>query len=184
MLLGLISDTHISREGENLPPQVRGVFNGVDLILHAGDIYLLSVLDELETIAPVMSARGNGDVRLPSDPRLKDSLVLNLQGLRLGLTHGMDYPEPPWRSLEAAMQYEFGGKVDIIVFGDSHVALTDIFKNVLLINPGSPTFPRQIKELGNVALLEISPGGEAKAQIISLATNLASQTLTYHPHQD
>ena len=184
MLLGLISDTHISREDERLPPQIKEVFNGVDLILHGGDIYLLSVLDELEGMAPVMSARGNGDIWLPSDPRLKDSLVLNLQGIRLGLTHGIDYPEPSWRSLETAMEYEFGGKVDILVFGDSHIALIDIYKNVLLINPGSPTFPRQIKELGNVALLEISQGGEAKAQIISLATKLALQTVTYHPCRD
>ena len=181
MILGLISDTHISQEGEKLPPQIREVFTAVDLILHGGDIYLLSVLDELEAIAPVMAVRGNGDVRLPPDPRLKDNLVLNLQGTRLGLTHGLDYPEPSWRTIEAAMQYEFGERVEIIVFGDSHVALIEIYKGVLLINSGSPTFPRQIKELGSVALLEIGPGGEAKAQIISLATKLASRTLTYHP---
>jgi len=180
MRLGLISDTHISREGEKLPPQIKEVFTGVDLILHGGDIYLVSVLDELETIAPVMAVRGNGDTWLPLDPRLKDNLVLNLHGIRLGLTHGIDYPEPSWRTIETAMQYEFGERVDIIVFGDSHVALMEIYEGVLLINPGSPTFPRQIRGLGSVALLEINSAGEAKAQTISLTTKLASQTLTHH----
>ena len=180
MKLGLISDTHIAKEGEKLPQQIKEVFAGVDLILHGGDIYLLSVLDELENIAPVMAVRGNGDIWLPQDLRLKDNLVLDLQGISLGLTHGLDYPEPSWRTVEAAMQHEFGQRVDILVFGDSHVPLIEIYKGVLLINPGSPTFPRQIKELGNVALLEISPDGEAKAQIISLATKLVLQTLTCH----
>ena len=181
MRLGIISDTHISKEGEKLPPQIREVFAGVDLILHGGDIYILSVLDELEVIAPVIAVRGNGDIRLPADHRLKDNLVLNLQGIRLGLTHGIDYPEPSWRTLEAAMQYEFQGEVDILVFGDSHVDLLEIYKGVFLINPGSPTFPRQIEELGSVALLEINSNGEAKAQIVSLVTKHAYQTLTYHP---
>ncbi len=179
MRIGLISDTHISQEEEKLPPQIKRVFAGVDLILHAGDIYLLSVLDEIETIAPVMAVRGNGDIRLPPDPRLKDNLVIDLQGFRLGLTHGIDFPEPPWRSLEAAMQYEFGGRVDILVFGDSHVCLTEIYKGVLHINSGSPTFPRQIKELGTVALLEVNSGGEAKAWIVSLSNNAAFKAVTH-----
>jgi len=183
MRIGLISDTHISQKAEELPSQIGEVFAGVDLILHGGDIYLLSVLDELETIAPVMAVRGNGDISLPPDPRLNDNLVLNLYGFRLGLTHGLDYPEPSWRSLEKAMQCEFGGRVDILVFGDSHVALTDIYKDVLHINPGSPTFPRQIKKLGTVAMLEIDPGSEATAWIISLSTKKISQTIRYCPFE-
>ena len=181
MILGLISDTHISQENEKLPPQIKDVFAGVDIILHGGDIYLLSVLDELQAIAPVIATRGNGDLGLPQDPRLKDSFVLNLEGLSLGLTHGIDYPEPSWRTLERAMDYEFGGKVDIIVFGDSHVSVLEVFKGTLLINPGSPTLPRQIKELGSVGLLQISFSRELKAQIIQLSTKLASHTLTYRP---
>ena len=182
MKLGLISDSHISREGERLPSQIRKVFEGVDLILHGGDIYLLSVLDELETIAPVMAVRGNGDIGLPNDPRLKENIVLDLQGVRIGLTHGLDYPEPSWRSIESAMQYEFGGRVDLFAFGDSHVALLEIYKGVFLINPGSPTFPNQVKGSGTVALLEINSRGETKGQIVSLATRHVSHTLTYAPH--
>ena len=180
MRLGLISDTHISKKEERLPPQIKDIFTGVDLILHAGDIYLLSVLDELETIAKVMAVRGNGDIWLPNDPRLRDSIVLDIFGIRIGLTHGIDYPEPSWRTLEEAMQYEFKGDVDLLIFGDSHVALLEIYKGVFLINPGSPTFPRQIKEPGSVALLELGPDNKATAQIISIATGVVSHTLTYH----
>ena len=61
MRIGLISDTHIPHDAKAIPPQVKEVFRGVDLILHAGDIYLSSVLDELEEIAPVLAARGDDD---------------------------------------------------------------------------------------------------------------------------
>ena len=61
MRIGLLADTHIPRDVKMLPPHVKVALDGVDLILHAGDIYLLTVLDELEAIAPVIAARGNGD---------------------------------------------------------------------------------------------------------------------------
>jgi putative phosphoesterase len=175
--IGLISDTHIAHPDERLPLPVKDIFAGVDLILHGGDIYLLSVLDELERIAPVRAIRGNGDRSLPDDPRLRDNLVMNRCGFMLGLTHGLDYPEPPWRSLENAMEYEFGGRVDILVFGDSHVALADLYKGVLHINPGSPTFPRQTKKTGTVAILELFSGRKARVRIISLATRSVSRSL-------
>ena len=62
MLVGLLSDTHIMSPSETLPPQIYSAFNGVDLILHAGDIWIPSVLDELASIAPVKSAWGDGDM--------------------------------------------------------------------------------------------------------------------------
>jgi len=40
LLIGLLSDTHIALPSEALPPQVKGAFSGVDLILHAGDIWI------------------------------------------------------------------------------------------------------------------------------------------------
>ena len=50
MRIGLISDTHIPENAEILPAQVREAFRNVDLILHAGDIYVVSVLDEVAAI--------------------------------------------------------------------------------------------------------------------------------------
>ncbi len=167
MLIGLISDTHVPRDAKALPWQVKAAFKGVDLILHAGDIYVTDVLDSLERIAPVLAARGNGDGRFPLDPRIKDSHVLSIEGFKVGLTHLIWYPELPQYSLEGSMQREFGGPVQIAVFGDTHVALIDTCKGVLLINPGSPTVPNGLFELGTVGLLEIVDG-KAEARIIHL----------------
>ncbi len=169
MRIGLISDTHIPSAGKELPPQVAKTFQGVDLILHAGDIHVLSVLDWLQAIAPVLAARGNGDRDLPADPRLKDTHVVEAEGLRIGLSHGLSLPEdPPWRPLSRIMEREFGGRVDVYVFGDTHVEAIETHDGVLMVNPGSPTLPHNlVGKLGTVGLLEIKDG-IAEASIIQL----------------
>jgi putative phosphoesterase len=167
--IGLISDTHIFSDHEELYPEVYDALRGVELILHAGDIYVLSVLDRLERIAPVLAARGNGDWRLPNDPRLKDAHVIELAGLRIGLTHDLPLPElPPERTLEKTMARKFGGPVDVIVFGDTHVAQVEVLKGVLLVNPGSPTYPSNYqKQHGTVGMLEVV-NGAPQATLIPL----------------
>ncbi len=56
MKIGLISDTHIPEVTKSLPQEVKETFKDVDLILHAGDIYLPRVLDGLARFAPVLAA--------------------------------------------------------------------------------------------------------------------------------
>lgn len=165
--IGLIADTHIPGDTKILPPHVKEAFKDVDLILHAGDIYLPRILDELETIAPVLAAQGNGDWEFPQDHRLKDNQVLNIAGLNLGLTHNVDYPPLP-DYFDKMMERKFGKLMDVIVFGDTHVAVVERYNGILLVNPGSPTLPRNCFELGTVGLLEII-GSKAKACIIQLS---------------
>ena len=56
--LGLISDTHIPPYCPSLPPDLSNLFDDVDLILYAGDIGDLAVLNELSQIAPVVAFQG------------------------------------------------------------------------------------------------------------------------------
>ena len=142
-------------------------FASVDLILHAGDLHVLSVLDDLEQIAPVIAVRGNGDCWIPQDHRLKDTYWLRAEGVCIGLTHALEYPETRWRSIEDSMERDFRGAVDVIVFGDTHVAMVENYKGILLVNPGSPTLPSGIKRLGTVAILEVAQG-KAQALILQL----------------
>ncbi len=150
-----------------MPPHVKEAFKGVDMILHAGDIYLPEILDELETIAPVMAAIGNGDKEYPDDHRFSENHVLEIGGLRLGLTHAVPYPGSPQYSIEKVMARNFGKPVDVIVFGDTHVAVVERHNGILMVNPGSPTIPNGLFNLGTVAFLEIA-GGRAEARIIEL----------------
>jgi putative phosphoesterase len=158
--VGLISDTHIPRDAKTMPPRVQEVFKYVDLILHAGDIYVPEVLDELETIAPVIAARGNGDWDFPQDHRLGTHCIIKIAGLTLGLSHALHYSEGLKATSQKMIEKQFGQALDIVVIGDTHVAVIERHKGVLLINPGSPTVPIASKGIGTVGILEI---GEKKA---------------------
>ena len=165
MRIGLIADTHIPEAAAELPPEVGWAFSGVDLILHAGDLHVLGVLDWLERLAPVKAARGNGDdggggrLVVPPDPRLRETWVLQVDGLRIGVTHEPPLPEYPWRPFQSYLERNFGGRVDVVVYGDTHVAKAEDYQGVLLVNPGSPTLPGNlIYGLGTVALLELDDG--------------------------
>lgn len=59
--IGLISDTHLPERRRTLPPALHAIFEGVDLLLHAGDVGELRVLDELGEIAVVVAVHGNDD---------------------------------------------------------------------------------------------------------------------------
>ena len=99
MRIGLISDTHISKRGE-LWPQVFDAFDGVDAIWHAGDVWSPALLDELEAIAPVRVARGNGDFG-QDDPRLEDQCVMTFDGMTVAMLHRRNPRHTRFRSYTA-----------------------------------------------------------------------------------
>ncbi len=179
MRFGLISDTHIPEAGPHLPEQVARALEGVDLILHAGDMHVIDVIDELEAIAPVIAVRGNGDAPdpwnklrpgVPDDPRVHESTVLRCEGFALGVTHAFPtVDEAPWSSHEATMGRLFGEKVDVVVCGDTHVEKIYQDDDLFLVNPGSPTLPHNLTDrLGTVGILELNEGRPPSARIIDL----------------
>ncbi|MDP2731106.1 MAG: metallophosphoesterase family protein [Dehalococcoidales bacterium] len=157
MRIGLITDTHIPTIEKELPAGVKAAFQGVDLILHAGDIYTISVLDELEKIAPVLAALGDDDYPGPDD-RIKPKHVLKLEGQTLWLTH-IRYTLLPTP--------ENNNKPDIFVFGHAHRTVVESSDGVLYVNSGSPTFLSYQRGPGTVGLLELN-SGKAEARIIHL----------------
>ena len=176
MRIGLISDTHIPEASPELWPQVFEAFRGVDLILHGGDIHELSVIDALESVAPIFVARGNGEDGSggrevqPDDPRLRDAWTLEFEGLVLGLTHVVPVPEmPPELTLERALRRLFPERrPDVLIYADTHVEAIEEIDSVLCINPGSPTFPHNLNtQLGTIGFLELE-AGRASASIWQL----------------
>ena len=166
MRIGLISDTHIPVAAKELWPQVYEAFRGVDLIMHGGDLMVTDVIDWLEEVAPVMAVSGNGDYTgwersiAPQDPRLSESRVLVVDSLRIGLVHDFQLPEaPPLRTIDGLMTHFFSGPVNVIVRGSTHAAEITSFKGVLIVNPGSPTFPNhRSTRLGTIGFLDIENG--------------------------
>jgi hypothetical protein len=89
---GLISDTHMPERCPALPPALSDVFRGVDLILHAGDLGDLSVLDRLGEIAPVVAVHGNDD-SAEAQRELPYQQVIAAAGQRIFLCH-THHPDP------------------------------------------------------------------------------------------
>ena len=173
MKIGLIADTHVPAYSKEPPHQVAQAFEGVELILHSGDIVISSCLDWLERVAPTYACEGNGDYfRRITDPRIERTRVMEVNGVSIGLTHGLAIPEmPPHRTMESVMAHEFGRAVDVIVFGDTHTEEVVTVKDVLCVNPGSPTLPHNLDHIiGTVGLLEIVEGQAPRTRIIHLAS--------------
>ena len=175
MRIGLVSDTHIPEAGPELWPQVYEAFEGCEAILHAGDIYEISVIEKLHQIAPTWAARGNGDDGSsgreiqPDHPLLASSWVHTFEHLTVGLTHHMPIPElPTYGVLDASTRHFDVTTLDVVVYGDTHVEHITTIDGVLCVNPGSPTFPHNLSvQLGTVGFLDIVDG-EVEASIWKL----------------
>ena len=157
MKVGVISDTHVPAIVPALPPSVYEIFKGVDLILHAGDIVELSVLDELGAIAPVEAVAGNMDDSAVH-AKLPLKKVLSLAGFSIGLIHGK-YKIDVQKDM---IRKEFAN-VDLIVYGHSHSPFWGKVGDTLFLNPGSPTDKRWAP-YNSVALLHV--GERLTAEII------------------
>ena len=164
MRIGLISDTHVPEVIKKLPPQIKEAFSNVDLILHAGDIYTVSVLDELEKLAPVLAAEGDDDYpEVVKDKRVERKHILTIDGILIWLQHFGVWPLP-YGSVGAKLKAEEkpGEKLSrcphVIIVGHAHRTRIEDSGGVLLINPGSATFPAYKHELGTVAILTTDSG--------------------------
>lgn len=159
MKIGVISDTHVPTPARAIPPAVFKLFDGVDLILHAGDIVDLSVLDELSSIAPVEAVAGNMDGP-DVHARLPQKKLLTLGKFTVGLIHGkykIDIQQEMIRK-------EFGA-VDLIVYGHSHRPFWGKVGGTFFLNPGSPT-DLVHAPYNSVAILTV--GDELSAHIIRI----------------
>lgn len=153
------------------------VFQGVELIMHAGDVYVNRVLDELERVAPVIAAIGNGDegldghkFKLELDPRVSAAHLVSVGRWEIGLVHALPTPDETSEAVFlSSMRHYFGRPVDVLVMGHSHIEGVVKFRRTLVVNPGSATLPRNLVGVpGTVGILEISPNGELTTKIVKL----------------
>ena len=185
MRVGVISDTHNPSVGAGPPPEVVSAFRGVDVIIHAGDIYQPSCLDWLEEIAPVYAVELGAGAHFKDDGRVVDmARVVELEGHAIGIIHDLLVPGmgqevteftplskhfPQDADLPNALKSVFDATVDVVIFGHTHYPVVEEFQGVLMLNPGSPSLPKQIRRLGQVAILELGPDGKS-AEILDLST--------------
>ena len=162
MRIGVISDTHLPgplAEVSDLGGRTLEVFADVDLIMHAGDVVLPRVLDWCEQFAPVVCSLGGQDHF--SDPRCARVQYVEHAGWRVGMVHDVEaIPSHIDTPRQLAAEVYGDASLDILIAGDSHYERLVYRDDVLLLDPGSPTFPHhQRTRLGSVALLELTADG-------------------------
>lgn len=143
--VGLISDTH-----GLLRPQALVALEGVDLILHAGDVCGDDILAALAELAPTLAVAGNCD----DDPALPPHRLETVGGLRILLHHG-----------HLAVD-EAAHRPDVVVSGHTHVPRVDAARGILRVNPGSAG-PRRFRLPVTVARLTVAEG-RAAAEVVEL----------------
>lgn len=152
--IGVVTDTHVGEHLPVLPPEVLEALAGVDLVLHAGDLTEMGVLDDLAALgAPVVGVRGNHDERAGLWDLPRDVLV-RAGGARIGLTHGhragsVELPAaavslatggPRLLGFHGAMRRRFGA-VDCVVTGHLHMPVHAVVRGTLIFSPGAVYVP-------------------------------------------
>jgi putative phosphoesterase len=157
LAIGLISDTHGFLRNE-----IYAAFEGVDEIIHAGDVGDAAILTELEVIAPVSSVYGNVDgweVR----ERSREVLELERAGHRIAVIHGHQLGAPKVEGL-----IEMFPDAGVIVYGHTHQALVRNVGKALVVNPGSAGHRRFGKPV-TAAQLVLRGQERPQAMVIELA---------------
>jgi putative phosphoesterase len=157
--IGIISDTH-----GRLPSQIHEIFEGVDHILHAGDIGGQFLIAELNAIAPVTAVCGNCD--RPDDYDFDYWTQMIFDGTNIFMTH-----DP--RDLSVALGSSFHSAravPHIAIHGHTHVPRQQQIGKTLWLCPGSPSRPRN-GSAPSVMLLETQNGIPTKVQVMVLGRN-------------
>lgn len=161
--IGVLSDTHIPGRARSLPRALLSALKGSDLILHAGDLNALSVLETLGSLAPVVAVAGNTDAE-SVHARLGRRRLLIVAGCRIGLAHG---DGSTGTTQGRALQAFADEAVDCVVFGHSHIPKIERSGAILCVNPGSPT-DKRVQPHYTCARLNIHRGVPS-AEIIQLS---------------
>jgi putative phosphoesterase len=158
MKFGVISDTHLRQAERSLEDLLRGPFQGVEKILHAGDITELPVLDIFRE-KEVYAVCGNMDA--PSvRQQLPEKRMIRAGKFRIGLIHGWGGPE----GIEERIQGEFTG-VQCIIHGHTHFPSQNQRGGILFFNPGAFGGMGGLRRK-SVGLLDV--GDQIAAEIIYL----------------
>jgi len=178
--IGIVSDTHIPLRRKLLPTNLSDTLGGVDLLLHAGDVGELWVLDQLSALAPVIAVHGNDDTD-DAQRELPYQQLITVAGRRILLWHSHcpDHNEEMafradddlHRSMARSVARGRRAQADIVVFGHWHIPLVYRAEDLLVINPGALAsgneFTRML--LNSVALLLLEHSGQAHVLHIDLA---------------
>ena len=123
--------------------------------MHLGDLVSLEVIEQSEKLCRFEAVRGNCD-----NPDLRRVLspmkILEISGARIGMIHSHGGP----KEALAIVKQEFSGKVDIALFGHTHIPYCRRENGTLFLNPGSLRSGRGVANSYGILHIDAKPWGE------------------------
>ena len=145
----IVSDTH--RQNENFM-QVMDREEPIDLLIHCGDIEGNEYLISRRAGCPVHMVAGNNDF-FSDLPREKEFQIGKYKVLLVqGNTYGVSMVNQ-----ELKREARDRG-VDIVMYGHTHKPVVDQDRDIIAVNPGSLTYPRQEGRSPSYIVMTITDG--------------------------
>ena len=139
MEIAIISDTHLPRGRRRLPDSCVSRLRAADLIVHAGDLIAISVLEELRSYGEVVGVHGNVD-DVDVRAALPEAAKLTAPG---GIEIAIVHDAGPARGRLDRLRRRFPD-AHAVIFGHSHIPLHErAADGFQIFNPGSPTDRRR-----------------------------------------
>ena len=161
MKIVIISDTHIPSRGKELPKIILEEIEKSDILIHCGDFTNIETVKFLENLKEFYGVVGNMDEKEIWE-YLPEKRIVEIKNKKIGIIHGFGPPV----GIENKVLKKFEGEnVDIIVYGHTHRASIKRYKDILLLNPGTPT-DKIFASKNTFMILEIKE--EIKAKIIEV----------------
>ena len=145
----VVSDTHLI-DPSDLPQRLLTEAQNADMLIHCGDIVSPEVIEELEQLCNVEYVSGNCDTYSFDEKNTK--LILNIDGKKIGVIHGWGKTV----NIEELLEQFLPEKLDILLFGHTHIKTAEVVNGVFVLNPGSPEKP--LDDSASFALLDITDG--------------------------
>lgn len=131
MVLGILSDTH-----GFFHPEIPTFLKGVDVILHAGDVGDVQILDRLAEIAPVKAVWGNIDGQAVRQ-RTEEHVWMEVEGCRIWMTHIGGRPGKWTKPVGERLRRN---PPHLLIAGHSHILQIErvaALNGMLFVNPGA-----------------------------------------------
>ncbi len=152
MKILIISDTHRKNENYLKLVETLGI---LDMVIHLGDVEGSEYTIQEAVNCPVEMVAGNNDFfsDLPSEK------IFRIGKYNVMITHGHRY----YIGIGSEMlkREAVAEGADIVMYGHTHRPVIDISKDIIAINPGSLSYPRQENRKPSYIIMETDAQGDA-----------------------
>lgn len=159
MRILIVSDTH--RQNRNYLELLERL-HPLDLVIHCGDVEGSEYTLKEAAQCPVMMIAGNNDFfsQLPRE------LTFDIGKYKVWVTHGHNYLV--YGGIGTIKDAARKRGVDIVCFGHTHQPMLQIEDDLILVNPGSISYPRQSGHKPSYVLMDLDREGEAHFSVAYL----------------